>query len=497
MSAAASERPGATATATGAVFDTRLGSLQLRIPKLRQGSYFPPFLEARKVSEKALIAVIQEAWIGGVSTRRVDDLVQAMGLSGISKSQVSKLCKDIDERVHAFLDRPLLGEWPYLWLDATYLKQREGGRIVSVAAIIAVAVNTDGKREIVGLHIGPSEAETFWSGFLKSLARRGLRGVKLVISDAHEGLKAAIRRVFSATWQRCRVHWMRNALSYVAKTQQSMVAAALRQAFIQPDRAQASQTLRHVADQLRQKWPKLAAFIDDSETDVLSHLDFPEQHRTKLHSTNPLERLNKEVKRRADVVGIFPNEPSIVRLRSQRSGWPSGDVEYHPLYRAPFEAPGQRGEERRRSPVATILPGIYHKGETELRRCVAEKALARFKKLTRRSRGVSLERVTKDLNPFLRGWAGYFGFSQWRELSTLDAWVRRRLRCLAWVQWRTMRRHIAELCRRGVAKSAAFAASRAAKGPWRLSSSRALHDAFGKADFRVMGLVEMAGFVKA
>ncbi|MBV9531404.1 MAG: IS256 family transposase, partial [Bradyrhizobium sp.] len=245
------------------VLDTRLGSLQLRIPKLRQGSYFPPFLEARKVSEKALVAVIQEAWIGGVSTRRVDELVQAMGLSGISKSQVSKLCKEIDERVHAFLDRPLAGEWPYLWLDATYLKQREGGRIVSVAAIIAVAANTDGKREIVGLHIGPSEAETFWSGFLKSLARRGLRGVKLVISDAHEGLKAAIRRVFGATWQRCRVHWMRNALSCVAKTQQSMVAAALRQAFIQPDRAQASLTLRHVADQLRQKWPKLAAFIDD------------------------------------------------------------------------------------------------------------------------------------------------------------------------------------------------------------------------------------------
>src|SRR5437868_6132332 len=224
-----------------------------------------------------------------------------MGLSGISKSQVSKLCKEIDERVHAFLDRPLAGEWPYLWLDATYLKQREGGRIVSVAAIIAVAANTDGRREIVGLHIGPSEAETFWSTFLKSLARRGLRGVKLVISDAHEGLKAAIRRVFGAGWQRCRVHWMRNALDYVPKTQQSMVAAALRQAFLQPDRAQASAMLRHVADQLRPKWPKLAAFIDDSETDVLSYLDFPEQHRSKLHSTNPLERLNKEVKRRADV----------------------------------------------------------------------------------------------------------------------------------------------------------------------------------------------------
>ena len=291
--------------------DTRLDALQLRIPKLRQGSYFPPFLEARKGSEKALIAVIQETWIGGVSTRRVDDLVQAMGLSGISKSQVSK---DIDERVHAFLDRPLTGDWPYLWLDATYLKQREGGRIVSVAAIIAVAANTDGRREIVGLHIGPSEAETFWSSFLKSLSRRGLGGVKLVISDAHEGLKAAIRRVFGAGWQRCRVHWMRNALAYVPKTQQSMVAAALRQAFLQPDRAQASQMLRHVADQLRQKWPKLAAFIDDSETEVLSYLDFPEPHRSKLHSTNPLERLNKEVKRRADVVGIFPNEAAIIRL---------------------------------------------------------------------------------------------------------------------------------------------------------------------------------------
>ncbi|WAP69456.1 IS256 family transposase [Jiella pelagia] len=294
--------------------DTRLGSLQLRIPKLRQGSYFPPFLEPRKLSEKALVAVIQEAWISGVSTRRVDDLVQAMGLSGIGKSTVSKLCKDIDERVGGFLDRPLAGDWPYLWLDATYLKQREGGRIISVAAIIAVAVNTDGKREIVGLHIGPSEAETFWSTFLKSLVRRGLSGVKLVISDAHEGLKAAIRRVFSASWQRCRVHWMRNALSYVPKAQQSMAAAAMRQAFIQPDRAAASQALRHVADQLRDKCPKLGSFIDDSETDVLAHLDFPSQHRTRIHSTNSLERLNKEVKRRADVVGIFPNESSIIRL---------------------------------------------------------------------------------------------------------------------------------------------------------------------------------------
>jgi transposase-like protein len=204
--------------------DTRLGTMALRVPKLRQGSYFPPFLEPRKMSEKALVAVIQEAWIGGVSTRRVDDLVQAprrpdgrrpcghgsmplasMGLSGISKSTVSKLCKDIDERVTAFLDRPLAGEWPYLWLDATYLKVREGGRIVSVAAIIAVAVDGEGRREIVGLHLGPSEAETFWSTFLKSLLRRGLKGVRLVISDAHEGLKGAIAKLPGATWQRCRV----------------------------------------------------------------------------------------------------------------------------------------------------------------------------------------------------------------------------------------------------------------------------------------------------
>src|SRR5437763_4702115 len=188
--------------------DARLGALQLRIPKLRHGSYFPPFLEPRKTSEKALVAVIQEAWVSGVSTRRVDDLVQAMGLAGISKSTGSKLCKDIDDRVNAFLERQLSGEWPYLWLDATYLKQREGGRIVSVAAIIAVAANTEGKREIVGLHIGPSEAETFWATFLKGLVRRGLRGVKRGVSGAHEGPKARIRRVLRSSWPRCRRHWM-------------------------------------------------------------------------------------------------------------------------------------------------------------------------------------------------------------------------------------------------------------------------------------------------
>lgn len=294
--------------------DTRLGTLNLRIPKLRQGSYFPPFLESRKTSEKALVAVIQEAWIGGVSTRKVDELVKAMGLSGISKSSVSRLCADIDERVDAFLNRPLEGEWPYLWLDATYIKQRQGGRIVAVAAIIAVAANTEGRREIVGLHIGPSEAEVFWSDFLKKLRARGLNGVKLVISDAHEGLKAAISRVMNASWQRCRVHWMRNAFAHVHKSQQSIVTAALRQIFAQEDAETAHKMFRQIADQFRDRWRKLAEFMDASEHDVLAYMDFPARHRTKLHSTNPLERLNKEVKRRADVVGIFPNEEAIVRL---------------------------------------------------------------------------------------------------------------------------------------------------------------------------------------
>src|SRR4051795_7005832 len=287
--------------------DTRPGTLQLRVPKLRQGSYFPPFLEPRKVSEKALVAVIQEAWIGGVSTRRVDDLVRAVGLSGISRSTASELCKDIDERATGFLERPPEGGWPCPRLDATYLKVREGGRIVSVAAIIAVAVDAEGRREIVGLHIGPSEAEVFWTDFLRGLVKRGLTGLKLVISDAHEGLKAAIRRVLKATWQRCRVHWTRNALAYVPRAQQTMVAAGLRQAFQQPDQESARTSLRHVGEQLRERWPKLAAFIAESAEDVLAYLSFPAQHRTKLHSTNPLERLNKEIKRRADVVGIFPN----------------------------------------------------------------------------------------------------------------------------------------------------------------------------------------------
>ena len=294
--------------------ETRLGTLELKIPKLRKGSYFPAFLEPRKTAERALVAVIQAAWIQGVSTRKVDDLVQAMGMSGISKSQVSKLCEDIDERVNSFLDRKLEGDWPYLWLDATYLKVRENGRIVSVAAIIASAVNAEGRREIIGLELGPSEAAVFWLGFLRSLESHGLKGVKLVISDAHEGLKAAISQVFKASWQRCRVHFMRNALAHVSKAHHGMVSAAIRSVFSQEDQAAASRTWRQVADQLRARFPRLADLLDNAEADVLAFMAFPRAHWPKLHSTNPIERLNKEVKRRADVVGIFPNEASIRRL---------------------------------------------------------------------------------------------------------------------------------------------------------------------------------------
>jgi putative transposase len=294
--------------------ETRLGTLELKIPKLRRGSYFPAFLEPRKTAERALVAVIQEAWILGVSTRKVDDLVQAMGMSGISKSQVSKICEEIDGRVHAFLNRRIEGEWPYLWLDATYLKVREGGRVVSIAAILATGVNRDGRREILGLGLGPSEAATFWLGFLRGLQQRGLGGVKLVISDSHEGLKAAIAQVFTASWQRCRVHFMRNALAHVSKAQHSMVAAAIRSIFAHDTAQAAAQAWRHVADQLRPRFRNLAALMDQAEADVLAFMAFPRQHWPKLHSTNPLERLNKEVKRRADVVGIFPNQASITRL---------------------------------------------------------------------------------------------------------------------------------------------------------------------------------------
>jgi putative transposase len=249
-----------------------------------------------------------------VSTRSVDELVKAMGMSGISKSQVSRLCADIDERVHAFLNRPIEGDWPYLWIDATYMKVREAGRIVSVAVIIAVAVNTDGVREVLGMAVGPSEAEPFWSAFLRSLTRRGLRGVKLVIADSHEGLKAAAAKVLKATWQRCKVHFLRNALAHAGKGQRQMVLAMINTVFAQESLEAAIAQWRVVADQLRSKFPKLAAMLDRSEADVLAFMSFPKAHHKQIHSTNPLERLNAEIKRRTDVVGIFPNEAAITRL---------------------------------------------------------------------------------------------------------------------------------------------------------------------------------------
>jgi transposase-like protein len=295
-------------------WETRAGTVELRIPKLRKGSYFPGFLEPRRMAEKALTAVIQEAYIQGVSTRSVDDLVKAMGMSGISKSQVSRLCEEIDERVKAFLDRPIEGDWPYLWIDATYVKVRQNGRIVSVAVTVAVGVNADGRREVLGMDIGPSEAETFWTAFLRKLTRRGLRGVKLVVSDAHEGIKASVAKVLTASWQRCRVHFMRNALAHAGKSGRRVVSAFIATAFAQDDAATASKQWRTVADQLRPRLPKLATLMDDAEPDVLAYMGFPAQHRAKLHSTNPLERLNGEIKRRTDVVGIFPNEAAIIRL---------------------------------------------------------------------------------------------------------------------------------------------------------------------------------------
>ena len=245
-------------------WQTRAGTVELRIPKLRKGSYFPSFLEPRRMAEKALTAVIQEAYIKGVSTRSVDDLVQAMGMTGISKSQVSRLCEEIDGKVKAFLERPIEGDWPYLWIDATYLKVRRGGRIVSVAVIIAIGVNGDGRREVLGMEVGTSEAEPIWTEFLRKLTRRGLRGVKLVVSDAHEGIKAAVTKVLCATWQRCRVHFMRNVLAHAGKSGRRVVSAFIDTAFAQVhDRKTASGRWRAVADQIRPKVPKLAAMMND------------------------------------------------------------------------------------------------------------------------------------------------------------------------------------------------------------------------------------------
>ena len=296
-------------------WDTRVGTIELQVPRVRDGGFYPSLLEPRKRAERALVAVVQEAYVQGVSTRRVDELVQALGIGGISKSQVSRLCQGLDAEVERFRTRRLDGSYPYVWLDATFVKVRAGGRVVSMAVVIAIGVRASGEREVLGLDVGPSEDGAFWLQFLRGLVARGLGGVTLVISDAHEGLKGAIAAVLQgAAWQRCRVHFVRNALALVPKSAAQMVAATIRTVFVQPDPEQARTTWRRVADGFRGRYPRLAALLDDTEADVLAYLAFPPQHWRQIWSNNPLERLNKEVKRRTDVVGIFPNAAAVVRL---------------------------------------------------------------------------------------------------------------------------------------------------------------------------------------
>ena len=297
-------------------WDTRAGTLSLKVPKIRKGTYQPPFLEPRRRSERALMAVVQEAWINGVSTRKVDHLVQAMGMTGISKSEVSRLCGELDEMVEAFRTRPLGGErYPYLWLDATYEKVRENGHVVSLALIVAIGVTESGRREILGLTVGLSEEAATWTEFLRTLVERGLSGVRLAISDAHGGVKNAIRTVFQgASWQRCKVHFLRNVTAKVPKSAQGMVLAAVKNIFLQTDMAGAKEALRKTATMLEEKYPSVSEQLLAAEEEVLAYLDFPLEHHRQISSTNPLERLNKEIKRRTDVVGIFPNRQSLIRL---------------------------------------------------------------------------------------------------------------------------------------------------------------------------------------
>ena len=291
-------------------WDTRVGTVDLAIPKVRPGTYFPSLLQPRRRAEQALLTVVQEAYVHGVSTRKVDDLVKALGLDGISKSEVSRICADLDPVVEAFRTRPLTGERPYVWLDATYHKVRIDGRVVSQATVMAIGVTRDGERQILGVDVGASEDRGFWTAFLRSLVKRGLRGVRLVISDAHEGLKQAIGTVLSgAAWQRCRVHFMRNLLATVPHGMREPLAAVARTIFAQPDHASALTQLHKVADSVRARFPQAAALLEEAAEDILAHKHFPEEHRRQRHSTNPLERLNKEIKRRSNVVGNFSQRP--------------------------------------------------------------------------------------------------------------------------------------------------------------------------------------------
>jgi putative transposase len=297
-------------------WDTRVGTVELKVPRVRDGGYFPSLLEPRRRAERALCAVVQEAYVHGISTRKVDELVKALGMGGISKSRVSELCEELDEEVGRFRGRPLEGPYPYMWVDATYLKCRQDGRVVSVAVVLAVGVNgKSGEREVLGVDVGPSEDRAFWTSFLRSLVARGLSGVRLVTSDSHRGLKSAVETILvGASWQRCRVHFMRNALSLVPKAAQQMVGATIRTVFAQPDAKSACEQWRRVSDGFRHRFARLSELMDEAEEDLLAYAAFPQEHWHKIWSNNPLERVNKEVKRRTNVVGIFPNEAAVVRL---------------------------------------------------------------------------------------------------------------------------------------------------------------------------------------
>lgn len=296
-------------------WETRVGEIPLRIPKLRSGSYFPSLLQPRRRAERALLAVVQSAYVQGVSTRKVDELLQSLGLTGIDKSRVSRMCKELDAVVEPFRQRALEGLYPYVWLDALYLKVRQNHRIVNMALVIAIGVRETGEREVLGFELGASEEQAFWLDFLRQLVRRGLKGVRLVISDAHQGLKGAIEQVLTgASWQRCRVHLMRNVLAHVPKGDKSMVAAAMRTIFAQPNREAAGQQLAEVVQAMQPRWPKAAQVLERGAEDSLTYMAFPMEHWTRIYSTNPLERLNREVKRRTDVVGIFPDAPAVIRL---------------------------------------------------------------------------------------------------------------------------------------------------------------------------------------
>jgi putative transposase len=294
-------------------WDTRAGEIELQIPKLRRGSYFPSFLEPRRRSEQALLNVVQQAYVTGVSTRKVDQLVESLGLR-ISRSEVSRIAQGLDEQVEAFRQRPLEGRYPYLWLDAKVEKVRDGGRVRRKCVVIAHGVHDTGRREVIALDVGEAETEAFWREFLRGLVKRGLVGVQLAISDAHPGLKAAIAKVLGCPWQRCTVHFLRDCLGHARREQQPMLAALIRPIFNANELAGARDQLSAAVAALEGKLDKVAAMLEEAEEDILAFYSSPADHWRKLRSTNPLERLNREIGRRTDVVGIFPDDASLIRL---------------------------------------------------------------------------------------------------------------------------------------------------------------------------------------